>query len=1057
MLNYVLIALIFFLLGVGLCYFIQLWAERRNSAKQKKIHPLHHPTVRQALDKLAMPILQTDADDHIVYVNDEFVSFFGFPRNRIMGRNISENIAPDLKAVFDAEFPHGSKLQSLSLRYADLRRHINQNTRMDGSTAEILWVNEKLADEENRLVGVLSLGTDISDQKQILTELRIRDKLLNGILESVDWLLSQTDFEKAIDLSLASLARSAGADRIHLWQNLGTVSPDGPRFKAVHIWEAPSLTGNSLLPSMPNKFDDDPFNWNERLAAGLSISGLLKDLPEESRPGLAANHVKATHISPIAIGETFWGFLVVDKCRDVVDWTNTERSILSIAGTILAAGVHMRLSNEAGTSEVKRWREAADGMAAVLWELDQDFRVVNVSANCQAIFGQPPEFFHGKSPKDIFSSETAATLRDSLNRSVYLARPMLPLLATVKMEDVRGLTVLVSGTPTFGPDDKLQSMHMASVDVTNIMLPGTSVLKPEPAASGTDNRELEEAIARANAMAIQADAANHAKNRFIMTMSHELRSPLNGIIGMLDLLLDTNLAPVQREYAVTASWSAGSLLATIGRILDYTRLENGEESLSHSAFSLWDVVDDVIRAMGPMAAKSGVDLCFLPQDDCPDIFTGDPNKLRQILLHLVSNAVKFTERGEIVIRSRIDSSGNRESVLRLSVTDTGTGFPSSLAEQVFEPFFQADDTASRQHNGIGLGLTIAKGLAELMGGSVGAQSKSGKGSTFWFTAVLTNADSTTANEFTISRFRDGDISRDPDKLLSIRGFKLLVANSSHLVRKSLMKMAADWNCLIEEAASAEKALSLLRFAASMNEPFHAMLLDVRLPDADIGELVATIRGDQTISSTTLIGFVPMGSAGADFRSENSPFPTILDKPATRNEFFRALVDAATRKGYSPPKTQLFSITKSLTESRQTAQPAEAFPEDKPVADDGPLDVLVVEDSRINQIIAVSNLEKLGCSADIAVNGKVALEMLSEKRYDLVLMDCQMPVMDGYVATEHIRQGKDGVLNPNIPIVAVTANNDIDDMQRCLAIGMNGYISKPFTLEQLGSIVQGTRK
>ncbi len=162
MLNYVLIALIFFLLGGSVSYFLHLWAERRKQARQQNIHPLHHPTVRQVLDKLAMPILQTDADDHIVYVNDEFISFFGYPRNKLMGRDITENIAPNLKAVFDAEFPQGSKLQSLSLRYADLRRHINQNSRMDGSTAEILWVNEKLADEENRLIGVLSLGTAIS-------------------------------------------------------------------------------------------------------------------------------------------------------------------------------------------------------------------------------------------------------------------------------------------------------------------------------------------------------------------------------------------------------------------------------------------------------------------------------------------------------------------------------------------------------------------------------------------------------------------------------------------------------------------------------------------------------------------------------------------------------------------------------------------------------------------------------------------------------------------------------------------------------------------------------
>ncbi len=982
---YGLIPLIAFLLGLVLPVLIRKLRDLRKADRDEYESPFDSPDFYKALDYIAIPVLRNDADDKMVYVNDKFCEFFGFSREDVLGKPMSETIAPDLDSAMQAQSWEKTK-NSLTERLAYIRHHNNQNRRKDGSAVQVSWVNEQIASRENKLRGMISFAFDVTEWDKLSTELLLHDKLLNGLVEAVHWLLAQADLHHAMNLALASFGKAAGADRAYLWKWVGRLG-GSQRFEKLYLWESGRIPRVNFRPTMPNQFENDLFCWEEQLAVGLTISGKTSEMPEEWRSGLEANHTRSLAVAPITVKENFWGFFGVENCTDDRSWTMAERAILNVAGNIMAACIHLRQAEVTLVSEMERYRDSIESLPVAVWELDTDFNITYVSPQCEQVFAKPPSAFIGRKLDRVLSPHAVNVARDVLNKAIYLSKPLDPTIFALKKGDA-DLNVLVSGAPIFDASHSFQGMRCTTLDVTALLDSDSRAAGSVAAPPPLQARELEEAIAKANSMAIQAHAANQAKNRFIMTMSHDLRSPMNGILGMLDLLMDTGLSPEQKEYAATASCSAQRLLGTIDRILDYTRLDSGGETLSRLPFSFWDIVDEVFLAVGADAAKKKIELVYLPHADTPDIVTGDPDKLKRILLHLVANAVKFTGEGEVVVRSRVERMDHKEVVVRFSVADTGCGFPPDKAEHIFDPFFQVDDSASRKHDGIGLGLSIAKGLAELMGGTMAAKSNAGKGSTFWFTVACGNASRNMMETFCEERASACDVSRSQAEVEKIGDFKILVVTTYESTQQMIKKLAKDWKCRIEDAASPENALSLMHIAASMDDPFNLVVIDSRLADAGDVEIAVNIQADSALSGTALAALTPRSSAASGRLDREDAYAGFIRTPVVRKEFFQVVSGIAANKGHMPLARRRKQADAGMT--RHTA-PAVDAPARK--------NALLVEDSRVNQIVAASNLEKLGCAVDLAENGEKTLELLAEKKYELVLMDCQMPVMDGYEATE----------------------------------------------------------
>jgi PAS domain S-box-containing protein len=511
----------------------------------------------------------------------------------------------------------------------------------------------------------------------------------------------------------------------------------------------------------------------------------------------------------------------------------------------------------------------------------------------------------------------------------------------------------------------------------------------------------------------EAEAANKAKSSYLASMSHEIRTPINGVIGMTSLLLDTSLAEVQREYIEAIRSSSDTLLVLINDILDLSKIEAGKLEMETSSFDLRVTLEDTGDLLALRAQKKGVEFLSLVGPEIPPFLRGDQGRLRQVIVNLANNAIKFTHQGEVAVRVSLDHEDEERVRLRFTVTDTGIGIPKNRQGVLFDAFTQAEASTTRKYGGSGLGLAISKQLVEFMGGEIGVESEEGKGAMFWFTTV----------------FEKQPGKKEPREIRkNIKGKRILIADANTTNRTFIKVILDSWGSRCQEAADGKSILSQLKAAAEMGDSFEAAVIDMQIPGPEINSLVKEIKQTPSLSDTLLVVMTPIDRYGGIDSLKKSGISTHLTKPIKQSNLYDCLArifgqgqpHSAKGIGKNPVKTALTGGGK--TNAR----------------------ILLTEDNVINQKVALGILKKFGYTADIVNNGLEAVKALESKPYDLVLMDCQMPKMDGYDASRFIRKQ----ISKEIPIIAMTAHAMKGDREKCLDAGMSDYVSKPINPKKL---------
>jgi PAS domain S-box-containing protein len=1001
-------------------------------------------------------IYQTDCQGVLTFLSTAWQDVTGFTIAESLGKNLLDFVQPTKEDTYSVD------TQPLSVTHLQLNDDCHQIMRYHTKGGDFRWMEvttHQIFDAQNSIIGNSGLLNDVTDQKRIdqyrtaqyavthlLAEAETLTMAAQGVLRSLckilEWDIGQlwcVDMETDVlqfvsswhqpELAIDQLdAISHGTD---IYPGMGLAGRIWQQHKPVW-WNGLQIDSACLISQAANTAGMTqamgfPIMRDEQVLGVVTIFNRSAQIPDENLVHLLK-----------AIENQLSQFMIRKQIEVEIKRSNAHmqlqtaitlkiRQSLDLESILNTTVAEVRKFLEADRVLIYRFKPDWNGSVAVEsvippWTatLDND-----IQDTC-FIEGKWQQYQQGsiQAINDISTANLKSCYKALLDEYQVKAYLVVPLFQN---DQLWGLLIAhhclePRRWQPFEIDFLYQLANQVGIALTQSDLLAQTTTQRNQLTQ--QNWELDQSRKSAEIARREAEKAVSLKTAFLATMSHEIRTPMNAVIGMTGLLLETQLTVQQWDFVETVRASGDSLLTIINEILDFSKLEAGEVELEVLDFDLVSCAEEVVGMLAPTAHAKDLEIAVLTHPNVPTNLRGDVTRLRQVLINLVGNGIKFTSNGEVVIHVTLVSETNTTADILFSVSDTGIGIPEIAREKLFQPFSQVDASTTRKYGGTGLGLSICRQLVELMGGQIGVDSIDGQGSQFWFTITF--------EKQLLSERNDRQLRCQVD----LQGVKLLVVDDSETNRKIVVYQTTNWGIIVQEASNAEEALVALRQAVAVGQPYQVAILDMHMPDIDGEQLGKKIKADPLLADTILVMTSSLARTLTQQQGRDLGFSAYLTKPVKQSRLFDCLIEVINWSKDGWDSLETFS-SETFEQNNLAFSAVQEF---------GQIRILLTEDSAANQKVAMYQLKNLGYEADVAANGQEALDLLQHVNYDLILMDCQMPMMDGYEATRNIRKSSSVKVQP--VIIAMTANAMQEDRQRCFIAGMDDYLSKPVRKENL---------
>lgn len=937
-----------------------------------------------------------DNQGKIFSINDSALEFFDVSREQALGSHVSALAVTPFVTAYK-EFTQGGPDHIEKL----IVRRENSFSYFDLAFYEI-------RNSHKTILGTFATLTDKTELYNMGEALQLRDTLLYVAGNAAQILLANADsFDTNAEIFLGMLGNAIASDRVYIWKFHPdtTEQRDGLFMSQIYDWSVQGIQKLDEKHSSNLVVEDVIPSWLTTLGQGRCVNTSAQGIPSVEQDRFIVQGVKSALVAPIEIKGQMWGFVGVDDCTNEREWTRAGESILRAAGTLLGSAIHNRETQLLRAESEERFKLVAEASGELIWTLDKRYCIQYISDRSQSMCGYAPKELLGKpwtvlcpdlAFDDVFFNEDESTFRE--------------ILHTVRCSDGSSRWLQSSGKAIYDEFHNLVSIYGNSIDVTKTR-EAEDQLRAANLEKNMVNAQLAGAVSTANQMAVEARMASAAKSEFLANMSHEIRTPMNAIMGMIHLVLQTELEDSQREYLENASQASRSLLRIINDILDFSKIEAGKMEIEHEEFFLETTVRNIATMLAEKLQQKNLDFHIIIDPETPGFVIGDQLRLHQILVNLITNSIKFTEAGDITVTIKPDKIGDEVVQLLISVRDTGIGMSAEQVKKIFSPFTQADTSITRKYGGTGLGLALCRNIVSLMGGELWCDSTPDEGTTFYFTAKFGRSQKEKPSHFSsISEF--------------FANLRVLVVDDSPISLEVMEELLTSMQCgFVVTASSGAEAIELYE---QHGGDFDLLLVDWKMPDLDGIETFRAIREHHSAKAAITIIMATAHDRGElSERLDKSDSVMILSKPLTPS----LLYDAIQESFFNEIDLVEKELEPEVTETVLCG-----------------LHILLVEDNELNQIVATELLQHGGATVTIAGNGKEALATLDKHNdFDAVLLDIQMPIMDGFTAARLIRQ--DGRYS-NLPIIAMTAHAMVGDREKSLDVGMNDHITKPIDPDQL---------